>query len=170
MRLAETRDHFVCPFCGAHRWPESSRDGALILGEATGMKCPLCPGPLVTARLERAEISLCGLCHGFLIASRDLAATVESRRMDRELEPRPPMGETDEVESPWLPGSEALRARIPAAPITEAARRRRIACPKCRQTMEAHPYLGPGAVLIDRCAECGLVWMDPGELTRIERA
>jgi Zn-finger nucleic acid-binding protein len=36
--------------------------------------------------------------------------------------------------------------------------------------MDTHPYLGPGHIVIDSCSECGLNWLDSGELMRIVRA
>ena len=36
--------------------------------------------------------------------------------------------------------------------------------------MDAHPYAGPGAVIIDSCSECCVNWLDHGELQRIVRA
>lgn len=36
--------------------------------------------------------------------------------------------------------------------------------------MDVHPYYGPGNIVIDTCVECGLVWLDHGELTRVEQA
>jgi Zn-finger nucleic acid-binding protein len=36
--------------------------------------------------------------------------------------------------------------------------------------METHPYHGGGAVMIDDCDRCGLVWLDRGEIARIVRA
>ena len=43
-------------------------------------------------------------------------------------------------------------------------------CPACFQKMEAHPYYGPGSVVIDSCNHCKLAWLDHGELGRIVRA
>ncbi len=36
--------------------------------------------------------------------------------------------------------------------------------------MDVHPYYGPGNIVIDTCADCGLMWLDHGELTRVEQA
>jgi len=43
-------------------------------------------------------------------------------------------------------------------------------CPACLYKMDAHPYYGPGSVVIDSCIHCRLVWLDHGELGRIIRA
>jgi Zn-finger nucleic acid-binding protein len=36
--------------------------------------------------------------------------------------------------------------------------------------METHPYAGPGAVVIDFCRHCEVVWIDRGELLQIQQA
>ncbi|GEM_PF-2293393 len=38
------------------------------------------------------------------------------------------------------------------------------------KTTHAHPYYGPGNVVIDSCAECGYIWLDHGELSSVERS
>ena len=55
-------------------------------------------------------------------------------------------------------------------PIDPSAFSRRLRCPACEGSMEAHPYYGPGNIVIDSCAECGYVWLDHGELCRVERS
>ena len=37
-------------------------------------------------------------------------------------------------------------------------------CPDCGQTMEKYGYMGIGAIEIDRCEPCTLVWLDADEL------
>ena len=36
--------------------------------------------------------------------------------------------------------------------------------------METHPYYGPGNIVVDTCSECGYLWLDHGEMTRVENA
>ena len=47
---------------------------------------------------------------------------------------------------------------------------RQIACPMCHQTMDTHPYCGPGNVILDSCEPCEVLWLDHGELRRIALA
>jgi Zn-finger nucleic acid-binding protein len=47
---------------------------------------------------------------------------------------------------------------------------RRIACPTCHRTMDAHQYGGPGNIAIDTCETCSVHWLDRGELRRIAMA
>jgi Zn-finger nucleic acid-binding protein len=37
-------------------------------------------------------------------------------------------------------------------------------CPDCGQPMEKYGYMGMGAIQIDRCEQCSLVWLDADEL------
>jgi Zn-finger nucleic acid-binding protein len=39
-----------------------------------------------------------------------------------------------------------------------------LGCPDCAQPMEKYGYMGIGAIQIDRCEACGLVWLDANEL------
>jgi hypothetical protein len=36
--------------------------------------------------------------------------------------------------------------------------------------METHPYYGPGNIVVDTCSECGYLWLDHGEISRVENA
>ena len=36
--------------------------------------------------------------------------------------------------------------------------------------MSTHPYYGPGNIVIDTCAGCGVIWLDFGELNRVVAA
>ena len=36
--------------------------------------------------------------------------------------------------------------------------------------MDAHYYAGPGNVVLDSCEDCGLIWLDRGELAHIAHA
>ncbi len=37
-------------------------------------------------------------------------------------------------------------------------------CPDCHQAMEKYGYMGIGAIQIDRCDPCALMWLDADEL------
>jgi Zn-finger nucleic acid-binding protein len=36
--------------------------------------------------------------------------------------------------------------------------------------METHPYYGPGNIVVDTCSECGYLWLDHGDISRVENA
>jgi len=59
---------------------------------------------------------------------------------------------------------------VQPAPLEPVELQRHIDCPRCRTVMEVHPYYGPGNTVIDSCRTCGLIWLDQGEMSRMERA
>jgi Zn-finger nucleic acid-binding protein len=89
----------------------------------------------------------CSGCFGMLVRRDHFGAIVNERRSRRG-------------------GLEQEDVR----PIDPLAYTRRLRCPACEGHMETHPYYGPGNVVIDSCAECDYVWLDHGELARVERA
>jgi len=68
-----------------------------------------------------------------------------------------------------------IRARAKGAParprpLDREELERRLICPNCGQTMDTHPYAGPGNVVVDVCARCELIFLDNGELSAIRDA
>jgi hypothetical protein len=57
-----------------------------------------------------------------------------------------------------------------SSPLNPEELKRLIRCPICHARMDVHPHYGPGAVVIDSCSRCRVVWLDQGELAAIERA
>jgi hypothetical protein len=55
---------------------------------------------------------------------------------------------------------EKLRSRLHKSKIEEAPR----TCPKCSGKLEGHTFEG---ISLDRCSECGGIWLDRGELEAI---
>lgn len=146
MVIAERGDHLRCEFCGGASFPKETKDGVRPLGEPSGGECPGCKKPLSAAVIERIPVEHCGSCEGFLIARRDLVSVVMTRRALYD------------------------GPKIPGRPISPEEGKRKLDCPLCGESMECHPYHGPGHVWIDSCASCDKVWLDRGELTKIERS
>lgn len=146
MRLLDQRDYFLCDYCGTFHFPRESEEGVRLLGQQTDVSCPVCQERLQSATVEGHLVKTCAHCRGILARQRAFAIIVDKRRADyRGPKPRP-------------------------RPIQDEERARRVVCPACGQVMDAHPYLGPGAVLVDTCGACALIWLDPGEMTIIERS
>jgi Zn-finger nucleic acid-binding protein len=55
----------------------------------------------------------------------------------------------------------------PPPPVRMEELKRQVACPKCGQKMDTHPYGGPGNIIIDNCPACMLNWLDYMELYRV---
>jgi Zn-finger nucleic acid-binding protein len=119
-------------------------DGVASLDAALEESCPLCREPLHQAAIGRLAVAGCPRCRGLLIETEIfLAATEELRRL-------------------------SLESHFPAPLPRDPARR--IDCPRCGTTMDAHPYAGPGAIWIDNCPACSVNWLDAGELQRVAQA
>ena len=43
-------------------------------------------------------------------------------------------------------------------------------CPSCGNDLETHAYGGAGNSVIDTCSQCGVIWFDQGEFTKLVRA
>lgn len=149
MELFERRRYYFCRYCGTFRFldgPET--DGVQVLSRTEQTRgCPLCGKPMAKALLDQAHaIEFCEACRGALMPRASFAAVVEQRRG-------------------WATGAPG-----PPVPLDRRELDRRLACPSCRNTMDVHPYYGPGNVVIDTCARCDAVWLDVGELKQIADA
>ncbi len=122
-------------------------DGIQPVDEQVESACPTCCNWLHTAQLDGRPVLYCRCCYGMLVRRDHFGAIVNERRSKR-----------------------ADREQEICRPIDSSALRRRLRCPACEGNMEAHPYYGPGNVVIDSCDDCGYVWLDHGELSRVERA
>ena len=122
-------------------------DGIQPIDESVNSPCPSCSDCLQTAQLDGRPILYCPGCYGMLVRRDHFGAIVSERRSRRA-------GQEQAVASAIEPGVHSRRLR----------------CPACEGSMETHPYYGPGNVIIDSCANCDYVWLDHGELSRVERS
>jgi Zn-finger nucleic acid-binding protein len=146
MELFAARGYFFCRYCGSFHFPESSADdGIKVLAEGeASVGCPVCEKPLAQALLDQAHpVRFCGNCRGVLMPRTAFAAVVQKRRA-------------------W-----ATSPPGPAVPLNRQELERTVRCPACKGRMEAHPYYGPGNVVMDSCVTCELTWLDFGELRQI---
>lgn len=149
MRYVDGRGYFTCDYCAARREHDTSHEGddrVAFTDAPANANCPTCRERLVEATLDGFAVRACGSCSGILTSHDGFGKVVKHRRVTCD-EPR----------------------RTPT-PIDPREFERTLACPSCARRMEVHPYYGPGAVVIDTCAACGLVWLDRGELRAIELA
>lgn len=109
------------------------------------MHCPVCEqSKMDRVQYEGLQILQCPGCRGFVLEQRRLRA-IEKRR-DLQLDDL-----AQEIEHAANDTLSKLR------------------CPKCRRTMEKRkkPF-GPSEFWIDRCLKCKMVWLDFGELAKIQ--
>lgn len=112
----------------------------------TDFACPRCDETLVDAVVDGQVALACPGCRGLIMKHATFATIVRQRRA-------------------------AFRgAAFTPTPLDLEQLSDPVYCPGCGRTMEVHPYYGPGNQIIDSCCRCGLVWIDAGELTAIERA
>ncbi len=146
MELFSQRRYYFCRHCGAFHFLEAPEiDGLEVLVRpADARACPNCGQGMSRSLLDRThDVEHCEQCRGVLMARRTFAEVVTRRRA-------------------WATGPA-----MPPQPIDRRELERLIACPVCRGRMEAHPYYGPGNVIMDSCGHCDLVWLDFGELRQI---
>jgi Zn-finger nucleic acid-binding protein len=136
---------FKCDYCHNVVVPDAGDDGVSVTTASEGRACPICNLALMQATIGRAPLLYCTKCDGMLVAMEQFETLIAASRA--------------------LPGGP-----VPPRPANPADLQRRIACPQCRHSMEAHFYGGPGNVVIDTCENCSLNWLDHGELARIAHA
>lgn len=144
---AAGQEYHRCRFCDSLiQLEEVSVDRILPAGTGPDSGCPACARPLQTGLIEGCRVLYCESCFGVLLRNADFATIVRERAAQRaDAEPAEPR------------------------PIDPTAFERHLNCPSCSKTMDVHPYYGPGNIVVDTCADCGLIWLDHGELTRVER-
>ena len=115
--------------------------------------CPRC-GDDADLELEKAgghSLLVCLRCEGVLVAQRDLRRLAEflSRKW---------IG-TAALGDPALEEPALGQASHPPGPLPCA----------CGRSMDAFPYLGEAALILDRCESCEVVWLDTGEIEAVAR-
>lgn len=145
MRLKDDADYLICDYCETPHFPDPNSDGVRVLIPSE-FACSLCSVTLMHASVARERIYYCERCRGMLIAMGIFPEIVEDLRSRREVS----------IDAAHAPDWRDLD--------------RRMQCPKCKQTMDTHPYGGPGNIIIDTCEPCAQNWLDYGELDRVVRA
>jgi len=107
------------------------------------MRCPSCPGQLERTRYEGLPVFRCLACLGYLVETRRVT-DIKRRRFkpDARLQADALAAHDDNTES--------------------------IRCPRCRREMAKERSKRPLSFHIDTCHDCSLVWLDLGELARIQ--
>lgn len=137
-----------CSYCESRRVLSEQGyglDGVVLLSTPTDLDCPSCGDQLVAALIDDHGCRACPSCFGVEIRQSDFGDLVAVRR------------------------SAYAGADVRPMPLNPAELRITRDCPHCRESMEVHPYFGPGNTVIDSCSRCGLVWLDAGEMSAIEK-
>lgn len=108
------------------------------------MKCPICKVKLTRKKYEEVAIHQCGDCQGTLLKFNRLKQ-IENRR--------------DKLEE------ELMDEMVNSAEDS----RQKLRCSGCMSTMEKRrKKIGPWDFAIDRCNKCQLIWLDAGELAKMQ--
>jgi Zn-finger nucleic acid-binding protein len=147
MELLESRRYFVCRHCGSFSFPEPiDVDGVRIVGRPHDAKrCPVCTTVLMDqAVLDDAHaVHFCSKCRGMLLPRDTFGAAVGKRRA-------------------WANGPG-----VQPPPMDRRALDRKLSCPLCAGRFATYAYGGPGAVVMDACERCDVIWLDYRELKQI---
>ncbi len=114
--------------------------------------CPRCHASLAPVEYEGITVEACSQCNGHWLRQPQLKDIVDTREKtwDRE--------EVAAMQKPHLQG-------VPLEKVREA-----LPCPACGRTMETFDYAGDTGILLDRCRDCGGLWLDGGELEKVQAA
>jgi len=108
------------------------------------MKCPSCQSELRRILYESMPVFRCLKCHGYLLSEKRLQGVRRSPATDIEQLKQEVIAE--------------------ARPDTLGP----VRCPRCGRKMDKRRIEEPAALNIDVCRECRLVWLDGGELGRLQ--
>ncbi len=131
-----------------------TEESASAEGEAAveGLICPR-DGAVLIARNYEADIEVdeCPKCDGRWLDEGELQRIQETveRVYNQQLRAAPPL---------------TARAYDMSREMSESA----LACPVCGKDMEREEYAHTSQVVIDLCTDCNGVWLDSGELERLE--
>lgn len=144
------RDYLQCDYCRSLVFTDRNPlivDRITPSGGTLDTECPVCSKSLCMGRIEDRPVLYCCGCLGMLLRNDDFGTIVRQRRAQRR------SGEGRAV-----------------AALNPAEYERQLSCPNCRGSMEVHPYYGPGNIVMDSCHRCQYVWLDHGELRKVEQA
>lgn len=105
--------------------------------------CPKCKEKLCPHTLEEFQLQVCNLCGGLWIGLQEF----------REALKKPPPKRIEKMEEEGLGKSLWEESKLP--------------CPVCGLPMIKARYAYSSGVIIDRCQNCGGVWLDRGELAKL---
>lgn len=144
------QSHHHCSECNVYSFPkpiDQTIEAIKPTGKKSDFKCPQCDINLEVGLLGNTmQVCFCGNCRGYVVDNASFGVLATAMR-DAYQGP-------DDRPQPIDPEQLDISTR----------------CPACFETMQAHPYYGPGCVVLDTCMHCQLAWLDHGELGRIIRA
>ena len=108
------------------------------------MKCPSCAGQLVRTTYEGLPVFRCDACFGYLMGQKRIDGIKRSRGKSVEQLKQETLSEIGE-------DTKTI-----------------VRCPRCRMKMKKQLLSEPVSLHVDWCKQCDLVWLDGGELARMQ--
>lgn len=146
MKRVAGHEHFQCDYCAGYFFPRENQDGVIVLEKTPAATCPACATAMLVGSIDGRHVLHCPTCRGILTSNANFGHIVRSRR------------------------AAFQGCGVIPQPIHEDEFNRILLCPGCNKKMHVHPYYGPGAVVIDTCCSCMLIFLDHGEIAQIQRA
>ena len=116
------------------------------------MKCPRDGATLTNEKYEGdVVVNRCPSCSGIWLDSGELKTVQETIEHDYS-------AELDRIDTVGRAYEFARQEALPE-----------IDCPKCGGDLNPREYAYCSQILIDRCADCGGVWLDAGEIAALEK-
>ncbi len=115
------------------------------------MNCPNCRALLREDVYEGIEIESCDGCRGAWLDDRELGKIVQIREVKFDPQERRAIAESTTITGVVVKDVD-----------------RDLKCPKCGGTTDAVNYGGDTGIIIDRCTGCRGIWVDGGELEKIQ--
>ena len=115
------------------------------------MRCPHCEADLRTDFYEGIAIETCDHCGGEWIDSGELGKIVRLREEKFDPELRRAIAESTTIK-----------------PVALEKLDRDLQCPKCGGETDALNYGGDTGIIVDRCTDCHGIWLDRGELEKVQ--
>jgi len=112
------------------------------------MQCPACSGPLEQLEKSGLVIDNCPACHGFWLDRGELEHMLARRASGHP--------DLEEI-APTLERLSRTEVRATGEVV--------LRCPRCAGTLGKLSFVrGDTTVIADRCAACGGIWLESGEM------
>ena len=111
------------------------------------MICPVCSIELHSLQYEGVAIEECEACEGHWLDAGELSKIIQARQI-----------KFDQASRRAVAGAQ----RNPN--IRQEEIDRQISCPRCTCRMPAFNYGSDSGIVVNRCPECGGLWLDRCEL------
>lgn len=115
------------------------------------MQCPSCSTTLTTIDYEGIKIETCPGCEGEWLDAGELGHIARAREVRFDEEER-----------------RAIAAACKITPVVLEHHGRDRTCPRCGGRTDAINYGGDTGIIIDKCPACVGIWLDAGELEKIQ--